>query len=64
MKTDLIDLEARQLHRTPSAVLISTDGANKVWLPLSQCEVYPHDTNPALVIVTMPTWFARHHELI
>ena len=38
MKSNLIDLPAELRHETPLAWLISTDGANRVWIPKSQAE--------------------------
>lgn len=63
MKSDLIDLTVQVRHATERAVLVF-DGADEVWLPISQIEITPADPITGTAIVTLPEWLACSKGLI
>lgn len=59
MKSDLVELTAREKRRTDKAICINASGEKDgdVWLPLSKVEVTKTGQG-ALVILTLPEWLA------
>lgn len=59
MKSDLVEIIAREKRRTDKAVCINASGEKDgdVWLPLSKVEVQKTG-NGSLVILTLPEWLA------
>lgn len=59
MKSDLVELTAREKRRTDKAICINASGEKgaDVWLPLSKVEVQKTG-NGSLVILTLPEWLA------
>ena len=53
-RSDLTDIEVHMHHRTAKAVLVSTDGDsdNAVWIPLSACEIDPHERLSNVYVLT------------
>ena len=67
MKSDLIDIEGIEVHRTPKAILVRFDDDKEpVWLPLSAVEVEPLRVRGGqkAVTVTMPQRLAEEKELV
>lgn len=64
MKSDLIDIDVKLLHKTENAILITQDDENKVWLPKSQIEFEEDEGGTGRVLVTLPEWLAREKGLI
>lgn len=63
MKSDIIDIKAEAIHTTDKAILISTDGEDRVWLPLSKVEI--EKTNKAnRVVVSIPESLAIEKGLV
>lgn len=63
MKSDLIDVEATAVHMTDKAILVTTDGENKVWLPFSKIELQ-HRGKVNEYVITMPETLAVEKGLI
>lgn len=66
MKSDVIEITGRILHRTEKAVLFSDTGlaCDAVWLPLSKIEVYDNDRDATLSDILLPEWVAKEKDLI
>lgn len=59
-KSNVVDIDVIIVHQTERAVLVKeSDGAEGVWLPLSQVEVDTADG-----VVTLPEWLALEKGLI
>lgn len=63
MKSDLIDLELYELHRTDEAILVSIERDKKTWLPLSAVEI-EETGKRGMVIVTLPERLAIDKGLV
>jgi len=62
---EVVQLHMHEHRRTPKALLLSMDGDedNATWYPRSQLSTSESDYEDIL-IVTMPEWLARKHDLI
>ncbi len=63
MKSDLVDIDITALHMTDQALLVTTDGENKVWLPFSRIELH-HRGKVNEYVVTMPEALAIEKGLV
>lgn len=63
MKSDLVDIEATALHLTERAILVTTNGDNKVWLPLARVELQTRGKVNDYII-TMPETLAVEKGLV
>ena len=63
MRSDIIDLEGYAHHRTPLAMLFSTDGdiESAVWLPFSMIE---RDNDRGHCTITLPESLAIEKGLV
>jgi hypothetical protein len=61
MRSDLVDITVKEVHRTERAILVDS-GSDEVWLPLSQIEI--EDKGDGLLEVTMKERLAREKGLI
>lgn len=54
MRSDLVDLDVRVHARTEKAVLVSVtgDSDDAAWIPLSQCEIEPHENAQSVYVLT------------
>ncbi len=64
MRSDIIDIEVRVLHRTEMAAHVKDGDGRKAWLPLSQIEIHPPDGSAMYQTVSLPEWLALEKELI
>ena len=60
---ELVDIDVQVHHQTDRAILVSEEGEEKIWLPLSQIEVVI-SVDGFTATVTMPEWLALEKELI
>lgn len=63
MKSDLVDIEATAIHMTDQALLVTTDGENKIWLPFSRIELH-HRGKVNEYVITMPEALAVEKGLV
>lgn len=64
MRSDLIDIPCYVHHQTEAAILISTDEAEKVWLPKSRVEyILEKSAPPCAGEVTVPRGLAEEKGL-
>ena len=63
MTVKLADIEVKIVAKTNSAVLVTTDDDNRVWLPLSQIEI-DQEPGKSTVTITLPETLAIEKELV
>ncbi len=62
-RKQILDLEVILVKRTDKAVLVTSyEGAEPVWLPLSQIEI--DDDAFGVTEIVIPAWLAQEKELI
>lgn len=64
MKSDLVDINVKLLHKTESAILITLDGETKIWLPRSLIEFEEDKEGIGWTLITLPEWLALEKGLI